>query len=143
MKRTSKSDSREKGQSLVEVAAGLVFLLILLAGVVDLGRALYTRVTLLDAAEEGAMYGAGIPSDTSGIESRIRDYTLGPIDFTDSDQVDISIDVVGSACAGNLLQVTVSHEMMITTPFLGTVLGSQTIPITGVAESVILAPGCP
>lgn len=120
-----------------------MFLLILLAGLVDLGRGLYTRVTLLDAAEEGAMYGAGIPTDATGIESRIRDYTIGPVDFSDSDQVVISIAIVGSPCAGNLLQVTVSHEMVITTPFLGTILGSQTIPITGVAESVILAPGCP
>lgn len=137
------SRRRERGQSLVEVATSLVFLLILLAGIVDTGRALYMRVSMLDAAEEGAMYGAGIPSDVSGIENRIRDYTIGVLDFTDPGVVEISIAVVGSPCAGNRLQVTVSHDMLITTPFLGAILGSQTIPLSCTAESIILSPGCP
>lgn len=134
---------RNRGQSLVEIAASLMFLLVLLAGTVDIGRALFARVTLLDAAEEGAMYGSTVPADIAGIESRIRDYSIGPVDFSDADEVDIQVQYLGSTCAGELLRVTVSHDLLITTPFLGTIIGSQTIPLEGVAESMIMAPGCP
>ena len=136
-------DNRSRGQSLVELAISLMFLILLLAGTVDVGRALFTQVTLLDAAEEGAMYGSFMPGDTSGIEARIRDYANGPVDFADAYDVQVSIELPTGSCAGNLLRVTLSHNMLITTPFLGTVLGSQTIPISATAESLILAPGCP
>ena len=47
------SDS-EKGQSMVELAVSVVVLLILLAGVVDLGRLAFYYITLRDAAQEAA-----------------------------------------------------------------------------------------
>jgi Flp pilus assembly protein TadG len=97
---------RQGGQSLVEIAFGLIFLLVMLAGVVDVGRALFARAALLDAAEEGALYGSYQPADVSGIEKRI------------------------------------SYDFLITTPFMGTVLGSQTFPLSASSESLILAPGC-
>lgn len=137
------SCARDRGQSLVELSASLFFLLLLLAGIVDIGRALFARVTLLDAAEEGAMYGSSMPSDVSGIESRIRDYSIGIVDFSDAAAVNIVVEFPGGTCAGNHLRVTVSHDLLITTPFLGTVIGSQTIALEGVAESLILSPGCP
>ena len=54
---------RDRGQSLVEMTAGLMFLLVMLAGIVDVGRALFAQVALLDAAEEGALYGCLQPTD--------------------------------------------------------------------------------
>ena len=48
----------EKGQSLVELALIIVFVLIILAGVVDLGRMMYEYLTMRDAAQEGAGYAA-------------------------------------------------------------------------------------
>jgi len=47
---------KEKGQSLVELSISLVILLVLAAGLVDLGRAFFTYITLRDAAQEGASY---------------------------------------------------------------------------------------
>jgi Flp pilus assembly protein TadG len=135
--------SEQRGQSLVELAASLLFLFVMLAGIVDAGQALFARVTLLDAAEEGAMYGSTVPDDIAGIEGRIRDYSIGPVDFSDPTAVTIQVDHLGTTCAGELLRVTVSYSHTITTPFLGTILGSQTIPLNGIAESMIMAPGCP
>jgi len=43
---------QEKGQSLVEFAFGLVILMILISGIVDLGRAFFTYMALNDAAQE-------------------------------------------------------------------------------------------
>ena len=133
---------QERGQSLIETAAGLMVLLVLLAGLVDLGRALFARVAMLDAAEEGALYGSYQPTDMYGIEGRIRDQSDGPVDFSDADSVQISVEYVGSACAGNILRVVIDHDITIITPFLGAILGSQTIPLSVSSESLILSPKC-
>lgn len=45
---------RESGAAAVEFALVLPLLLILLAGIVDFGRAFYTQVVLTNAAREGA-----------------------------------------------------------------------------------------
>jgi Flp pilus assembly protein TadG len=136
------SGGRERGQSLVELMAGTMFLLVLLAGIVDVGRALFAHVALLDAAEEGALYGSYEPKDANGIETRIRDITDGPIDFSDTHGVMIEVSYSGKACAGNLLRVRVSYEYTVSTPFMGTILGSQTFPLSASAESLILSPRC-
>lgn len=61
---------RQKGQSLLEFALLLPILLILLMGLLDLGRAYYVIVTLEDMAGEGAIYAAMYPDDLEGIRAR-------------------------------------------------------------------------
>jgi Flp pilus assembly protein TadG len=50
--------NRQSGQSLVEFALSSVVLLLLVGGLVDIGRALYVSETLSSAAREGARQGA-------------------------------------------------------------------------------------
>ena len=57
----------DSGQNLVEAALVLPFLVLLLAGAVDLGRAYYVYVELKAAAHAGALYGSQYPGDTNGI----------------------------------------------------------------------------
>jgi Flp pilus assembly protein TadG len=135
-------EERQRGQSLVEIAFGLVFLLVMLAGTVDVGRALFAKAALLDAVEEGALYGSYQPTDVVGIEKRIRDLTDSPVDFSDPEGIKVSVSYAGSACAGNLMSVSVTYDFLITTPFMGTILGGQTLPLSASSESLILAPGC-
>jgi Flp pilus assembly protein TadG len=52
---------RERGQAVVEAALTLVILLMLLGGILDLGRAFFTYVALQNAVGEGAYYAAGFP----------------------------------------------------------------------------------
>jgi len=56
----------QRGQSLVEFALSSVVLLLLVGGLVDIGRAVYVNETLSNAAREGARHGAWFdaPSDT-------------------------------------------------------------------------------
>jgi len=49
---------RERGQSLVEFALILPFILTLLLGVVELGNGLNSYVTIVDAARDGARLGS-------------------------------------------------------------------------------------
>jgi Flp pilus assembly protein TadG len=139
---------REKGQSLTELAMTMTFLLILLAGVVDLGRAFFTYISLRDSAQEGAIYGAYSPTDCSGILQRVKDTSNQPFDVS-SANVDI---VVGSTdcsistpnpCAGDQVIVTVTYEKFpLTMPFIGTMIGGQEIPISASIKDTVLSPVC-
>jgi Flp pilus assembly protein TadG len=51
-------DMSQRGQSLVEFALSSVVLLLLVGGLVDIGRAVYVNETLSNAAREGARHGA-------------------------------------------------------------------------------------
>ena len=66
------SHNKEHGQSLVEFAVMLTLLLIMVAGIVDAARALFTYLSMRDAAQEGALYASTRPTDTAGIEARVR-----------------------------------------------------------------------
>jgi hypothetical protein len=51
--------------------------------------------------------------------------------------------VIGSACTGNTIRVTaVYDDFQITMPFLGLLIGGQTIPIRASVTDTILRPAC-
>jgi len=50
--------SRQRGQSLVEFAVSSVVLLLLVGGLVDIGRSIYVSEALSSSAREGARHGA-------------------------------------------------------------------------------------
>lgn len=52
---------KARGQSLVELAISLMVMLLLLAGAVTFGMALFSYVAIRDAAQEGALYGSFNP----------------------------------------------------------------------------------
>ena len=141
---TEKYSSSEHGQSMVELAVSLVFLLILIAGVVDLGRAFFTHIALRDAAQEGALYGS-IDADTKSdadIVARVGDVLsdrVNPADLT----VSVTPSLSSSSCAGDSIQVTVSFDNFpITMPFLGAVIGQQ-VDLSANVVDTILSPPCP
>ena len=59
--------SCEDGSSLVEMAFFLPFLLVVLMGVADFGRAYYLAIEVAGAAHAGAVYGAQNITDTAGM----------------------------------------------------------------------------
>ena len=133
----------EKGQGLVEFAVGATVLLILLVGVMDLGRALFTFIALRDAAQEGATYGSLYPDQTSAIETRARGTSHSPVDLSDPSKVQVQIQVIGPACAGSAIQVDVIYPNFdLTTPLLATIIGSDSIPIHARITDTILTPPC-
>jgi len=144
----------ERGQSIVEFGVGMVVLIILLAGIVDVGRALFTYMAIREAAQEGALYGSTDPAATSLIIDRaenasdlIRDLASTPSDPSDPSgpsAINVQVAILGDACTGNGIKVTVTYDQFpITTPFLGTVLGRQTVAISSSATDTILTPPCP
>ncbi len=123
----------QKGQGLVEFAASLVVLMILLAGIVDIGRAIFTLFSLQDAAEEGLVYGIAFPTDCNQIIERIRgNLTNGLI--PEDVEVEVNIqrnDGSYSSCytipfnevwASKIMRIEVRTDFAISMPFLGAFL---------------------
>jgi hypothetical protein len=132
-----------KGQGLVEFSISILVLMVLLVGVIDLGRALFTFITLRDAAQEGALYGSIMPADLTGIESRVRNSANAPVDLRDTSRVDVLIGFSGAQCSGSAIQVEVIYPNFdLSTPLLGAILGSQSIPIRASVTNTILRPEC-
>jgi len=133
----------ERGQSLVELALSFTILLALLAGVIDFGRGFFTWVALRDAAQEGALYGSTNPTDSTGIDQRVRDTSYEPVDMTDPNEVTVDITIYGPACLGSPIQVDVTYNAFpIAMPFLGTILGRDTLTIHARITDTILRPTC-
>jgi len=140
----------ERGQSLVEVALGLTFLLLLLAGVVDLGRVFFSFIALRDAAQEGAIFGSIAPHDLMGIEARVRSSSSTPVELTDTDNIHVATQFSGQPCGGtdpltgktNGVTVTVTYDFDLTMPLIGSVIGSQHFPLNAVVTNTILRPPC-
>ena len=142
MPTTKTHPTSERGQSLAELALTLSFVLILLSGVVDLGRAFFTYMALRDAAQEGALYGSVNPTATAAIKSRVLN-TSELVSGIVSD-ADITINITGQACTGSEITVRVSYDdFPLTMPFLGSFLGRQNIPISAAINDTILTPACP
>jgi hypothetical protein len=138
----------EKGQSLVEVAIAFPILLMVLAGVLDLGRAYMTLVALNDAAAEGAAYAAVYPpvaEDYESVDDRVLDPSspLGRLIWESNstlsnateDMVTITVVCGGGACAdaaaGAPVKLGIDYEYELLTPLLNG-LGPITMQVSDV-----------
>ena len=132
----------ERGQSLTELSLTLIILLTLLAGVLDIGRAYYTFLALRDAVAEGAAYGSFDPTNSAEIENRVRAESPGPslVDWTGAT---ITSTVNGAACRGGGIEVTAQIDYQLLTPFIGAIVGSQSMPLEATVVNTILSPACP
>jgi Flp pilus assembly protein TadG len=139
-----RNHSSEVGQSLVELALIITFLIILVAGLVDLGRMIFTYLTMRDAAQEGAVYGSIEPAQCTNIAKRVEDNL--PL-YQTFDPVLIEINgaectAVTNACSRDIITVTVSGDFDIRMPLLGLITG-DTVELSATINDTILSPDCP
>ncbi len=134
---------REKAQSLVEIAISLVIILMLLSGAVDFGIALYSYVSIRDAAQEGALFASINPEATTDIEARVRSSSSSPVDLT-SPNVIVTVNADSPACEGYgaVVQVEVDYDYQLIMPLLPDILGVTEIPLTASVANAILQPTC-
>ena len=104
----------ETGAALVEAALIIPFLLLLVLGVVDLGRGFYDAAAVQEAAQEGVIYASFNPGDPTGAIARAEDAIQSP-DFTGS--------VTVTCPATDQVTVTVSHTFSLITPLIGNIVG--------------------
>jgi hypothetical protein len=138
----------EKGQSMMELAVGIMILFIFLAGVIDVGRAIFHFIAMRDAAQEAAVYGAVYPSHCD----QIRDRAYSAMDNSPVIQINTMVDgmdchkavkINNKVCYGKEIRVTIRDpEFPISMPFIGFFLGKQTIPLEAFVTGTVLRPPC-
>lgn len=133
----------ERGQSLVEMAIGFVLLLIVLSGLVDLGRAYFVYIGLEDAAGEGALYLALNPDcpelsascpDPNNATYRALHAGGENLNWEDA-HVDYSVPFTD---VGAPVSMTISYKMKLISPFVPRFTGVNPITMTVQAEQVII-----
>jgi len=148
------AQKKERGQSLTEFAISLTFMIVLLAGMIDLSRAFFAYIIVRDAAQEGAIYGAiTSKNDITDFKNRVSKRVISaftdpsspstpPVDLND---LNVTTEIIGSPCVGtgNSIRVTVDYKLPVTMPFLGAIIGSQEINMSTSVEDTIIAPMCP
>jgi len=138
------SNKSESGQSMVELALSLVIILLMISAIVDGARVLFTYMALRDAAQEGSLFGSVEPGNTVAITARVRNVSDLVRGFGAAN-IQIQVSYSGSTCAGgnNTVKVRVTYSnFRLTMPFVGAILGTQTIPISAAATDSILRPLC-
>jgi Flp pilus assembly protein TadG len=125
------------GQEAVEFALLLPLLLLILFGILDLGRLFHAAITITNAAREGARYGIEHPADTGDIEAAVQAEAAGTgIDLTDTAISDIAVSCPdGGACSSGLpLRVDVAYTLQLIVPGI---LGRSEVLVESYAEMMI------
>jgi Flp pilus assembly protein TadG len=128
---------RSRGQSLVEFALVLPVFLMILSGIMDMGFLLYSRMTVINAAREGARV-ATIMTEESGaaignaITGQVNGAANGLTVTTCAHLVGSGCGALGGADAGDSFKVTVTHTYH---PFFPLLIGT-TIPISSTVQMV-------
>lgn len=107
------------GQSLVEFALVLPFLILILMGTLDTGWMIYTNNALSNAAREGARVGITGKTDTE-IKTRVKSTAVG-VSLTDSN---ITITHATPFGQPGTVTVEIAYSYSPLTPVLGNMFGS-------------------
>ncbi len=147
----------EKGQSLVEMTLGLMVLIILMSGLIDLGRAYFIYAALEDSAGEGALFMSFNPGcqddtdcpDPNNAMWRIAHATEGLIDLNDPNRVqDITITVLDESgnevtdkanyAVGHTIVVEIWYEFQLLSPIIPEIAGEPTLTLYTSATQTII-----
>lgn len=112
----------EKGQALVESALVLPIILLLMLGMVELGRISNAYLVLIHAARHGARH-AAVGGTNAEIISRVKEASL-PLD---RERLTISISPEQNRQMGSNVRVTVSYPLQLITPFPAAVVNNPFI----------------
>ncbi len=124
--RRARSDAR--GAAVLEAAILLPLLIILVFGIIDVGRLVFTKMSLHDAAQEGSIYGAYNPGDADVVQARVVDSNTN---------LELETGDVVVACPGSVdtIRVTVSKEMTMITP----IFTGRVVTLTSTVEGDLLS----
>jgi len=99
---------KPRGQSLVEFALLAPILLLLILGAMDFARMFSTKITLTNAAREGANYLSRHPKEYPDTTNTIFIINTEAVDITDIDKI---ISCSNACEAGDTVTVTVKREV--------------------------------
>jgi Flp pilus assembly protein TadG len=111
--------SRERGQELVEFALMLPFLLLILIGIIDLGRTFHAAITIANSSRTGARYAISYGYEDIGGVVSVDSAAIGSRAQAEAQNSGITLDSVAVNCPpvppdvcvhGGPLVVTVTHN---------------------------------
>jgi Flp pilus assembly protein TadG len=140
----------ERGQSLVEMTIGLIILLIIASGLLDLGRAYFTYVALEDGAGEAALYIAvnpdclqdnadpsdGVCDDPSNAMWRAENAGGA---FVDWSSATVNFNPAPPYSEGDAVEVTIAYPYELLTPVIPDIAGANSLTLTAHAVQTIVA----
>jgi Flp pilus assembly protein TadG len=136
----------ERGQSLVEMSIGFVLLLIVLCGLLDIGRAYFVYVALEDGAGEAALYLSIDPdcrtaadgfqcADPNNAEYRARHAGGENVNWSTAE---ITIERPPVYGVGDPVAVTIRYSMKLINPIIPQFAGINPIFMTVHASQTII-----
>lgn len=124
-----------RGQSLVELALTLPFLMLILAGLVDMGRGIHDYIIITNAAREGVRYASKDPTNVAVIRQYVQLEASGNGMTIADDQIAVTYPDNGDSSPGSPVRVRVQHSF---TTILGAFVGFTELPIANYLEMIIL-----
>lgn len=113
--RNNKALKISNGQELMEFAIMLPLLLLILIGVIDLGRAFHATITIANASRTGARYATSHGFESVGGVLTVDSSAVGSRAQAEAQNSGISLDSVSVNCPGGCSRggpvvVTVTHD---------------------------------
>jgi TadE-like protein len=144
----NRKDRNQIGQALVELALALPILLMIVVVTLDVGRAYFTYVGIVAAAEQGAVVAGDYNRDGSAIWSAVKGEPSGSGTSIALADGDIAVTCpsgsplnpsIPESCRvrGRPVTVTVRRGFQLATPFAQHVLGASTIQLQATASQVV------
>ena len=116
----------EKGQAALEFALVLPILLLLVCGIVDFGRILYTKNTLTSMSEQAARYASLDYTNTDAeIDTYVR--TNAGVSDTSAGTLTVAVAPTPTRVSGNTVKITLTYKIYYITPFMNKILASPFI----------------
>ncbi len=151
MKHRRRIRKHARGQSLVEVSLSLVVLLLIAFGLIDLGRAFFTTVSMNSIISEGANWGAAypgcipsatnttaasqVPSQCQGTNSVLCRMMNENTNLDPARVTDLSVTPI-NAQPGQVVTLSMTYRLPIITPIIQAMFGSDFTLTTKVQEVV-------
>lgn len=137
----------EKGQSLVEMSVGFVIIILILAGLLDLGRAYFVHIALEDGVAEAALYLSINPdcrtpldgaecADPNNAQYRARTAGGGNVNW---DAATITIDRPSVYGVGDPVSVAITYPFELVMPFMPRITGLNPIFLSTKASQIIIS----
>jgi Flp pilus assembly protein TadG len=126
------SSRYSRGQSVVELAIALPLLVLLFAGIVDVGRSFQAYISVTNAVREGARYASFYPSSDTDIATRVQrevagtNVTIGTITIQPSDPA--------QRLPGTTIRIEVQYSV---NTILGSILRLSPIRMRTAAQMIV------
>lgn len=133
-----------RGQALVELALVVPIMLVLVLAALDLGRVYYARITVENAAREGALQAAIDPTDGTKVKAAATRETNGSLVTVAPSDVSYTCIPGYTKAYGTECTVNVLGRFTLLTPLMAAFTGGTNITFTSTANAdVIYLPPAP